>query len=114
MEPIPPTPNKPAQYIIDQHKIEKYLPKLLNGESFKLETWLPNLIANGGITDRERYDWRTTQFRKKDPAGYNTKINQVIQQLEVMKQHKQAFIAALAEFKTATDIHFEKNKTSQY
>jgi hypothetical protein len=105
---------KPAPYIIDQHKIEKYLPKLMNGEAFKLETWLPNLISNGGIEDRERYDWRTTQFRKKDPQSYNTKINQVIQQIETMKQNKQLFINALAELKNATDNHYEKNRTDKY
>jgi hypothetical protein len=106
--------NKPAPYIIDQHKIEKYLPKLINGEAYKLETWLPNLLSTGGLVDREKYDWRTTQFRKKDPSGYNTKINQVIQQLETIKQNKQLFINALAELKTATDQHHEKTRTDKY
>ena len=65
---------------IDPHKIEKYLPKLLNGEAYKLETWLPNLIATGYI-EREQYDYRTVQFRKKDPNTYNTKIANVLHTL---------------------------------
>jgi hypothetical protein len=109
-EPIP----KPTPYIIDIHKLEKYLPKLLNGEAYKLETWLANLISNGGLEDRERYDWRTTQFRKKDPNNYNTHINKVISKIEIMKQNKQAILQALAEFKLATDLHHEKTKTNQW
>jgi hypothetical protein len=108
------TQTKPATYTIDQHKVEKYLPKLMNGESYKLSKWLPSLISNGGIVDRERYDWRTTQFRKKDTAAYNTQINKVVQQLEILKQNKASFLTALAEFKTAADTSYEKNKTSQY
>ena len=103
---------KPANYIIDIHKVEKYLPKLLNGEAYKIEKYIPNIISSGGFTDRERYDWRTTQLRKKDPATYNTKINQVIQQLETMKQNKAQFITSLAELKNAIDTNFEKNKNT--
>jgi hypothetical protein len=105
---------KPAPYIIDQHKVEKYLPKLLNGEAFKLETWLPNMLSSGTLESREHYDWITTQYRKKDPAAYNTHLNHVIQQLEAMKQNKQNFIASLAKFKNASELHFEKTKTNQY
>jgi hypothetical protein len=108
------TETKPATYIIDTHKIEKYLPRLINGEAYQLEKWLPNLIATGkgfsGAENREHYDWRTTQFRKKDPASYNTKIAAVIRQLETLRQNKQNLIAAIADFKVATDTHFEKGK----
>ena len=103
---------KPAAYTIDIHKVEKYLPKLMNGEAYKIEKWIPNLISTGGLMDREKYDWRTTQFRKKDANAYNTQINKVTQQLETLKQNKTAFITALAELKAATDTSFEKTKSN--
>lgn len=103
-----------SRYIIDTHKVDKYLLRLLNGEAHKLETWLPNLLATKGIIDRETYDYRTSQFRKKEPALYNTKIAAVINRLEAMRQNKQDVVTALSDFKQATDVSHEKHKQPQY
>lgn len=96
---------------IDPHKIDKYLPKLLNGEAYKLESYIPNILSTSGIMERETYDYRTTQFRKKDPNTYNTKIASVLHRINEMKQKKQELILAFAELKIATDQHYEKSKT---
>ena len=109
-EPI----QKPTHYIINEHKLDKYLLRLINGEAHKLETWLPNLLSNGGIMEREAYDYRTTQYRKKDPNAYNTHVHNVITKLETIKQNKQAILQALAEFKQATDINHEKTKQNHF
>ncbi len=115
------TLNQPAKYTIDTHKVEKYFPRLLNGEAYKLDVWLPNLLSKGGITDRERYDWRNSQFRKKEPQRQNTKYTMLAQKLEQIRlaqdsaaalvaKAKQDFIAELAEYKAAVDDCYEKNK----
>ena len=95
---------------IDPHKIDKYLPKLLNGEAYKLETYLPHLLATGGIEERERYDYRTTQFRKKNNQDYNSKITPVVIKINELKQKRDELILTLYEFKLATDLNHERNK----
>jgi len=110
---------------IDQHKVDKYLPKLLNGEAFKLERWLPNILSTGGIMDREKYDYRIGQFKTKDKEAYNSKLTFIIQKIERMKQSqanaqkqldadRQELVLAFNRLKVATDLHHEKNSTQLY
>ncbi len=106
-------PTKPANYDIDPKKVDKLLPKLLNGEAYKLEVWLANLLSTGNMIDRERYDVRTTQFKKKDPVGYNTRINVVVSKLEAMRRDKAEVLRALADMKLATDAFYDKYKQSR-
>ena len=110
---------------IDQHKVDKYLPKLLNGEAFKLERWLPNILSTGGIMEREKYDYRIGQFKTKDHEAYNSKLTFIIQKIERMKQtqanaqkqlaqDRQELVIAFNKLKVATDLHHEKNSTQLY
>ena len=99
---------------IDMHKVDKYILRLLNGEANKLETWLPNLLATGSFVDRETYDYRTSQFRKKEPAVYNTKIALVVVKLEAMRKNKADVISALVEFKLAANDSHEKYKQQRF
>jgi hypothetical protein len=104
----------PAKYTINPHKLEKYLPRLLNGEAHKLETWLPNLLANGsgigGSMERETYDYRVTQFRRKDGLQYNTRVALVVRKLEEMRRVRDELLGALADFKLAADGCHDKYK----
>jgi len=93
---------------IDPHKLDKYLPRLLNGEANKLETWLPNLLATPGLTEREKYDYRTTMYRKQNLNNYNTNIASLLRKLEKMKEAKAEVIAELTRFKNDVDNHHEK------
>lgn len=105
---------KPAVYTINPHKLEKYLPRLLNGEAHKLETWLPNLLANGsglgGSMERETYDYRITMYRKKEGLQYNTRVAVVIRKLEEMRRVRDELLVALADFKVGADVCHEKYK----
>lgn len=109
----------PLPQTIDPHKVEKYLPKLTNGEAFKIETWLPNILSIGGLMEREKYDYRIGQFKAKDRVGYNSRIAVVLQKLEKIKQDRLAaerqleldkleLVAAFAQFKSAVNVHHEK------
>ena len=120
VNPLQPEFKNPLITTIDQHKVDKYLPKLLNGEAFKLERWLPNILSTGGIMEREKYDYRIGQFKNKDRDGYNSKITFVIQKIERMKQNqanaekqlaadRQELVQAFSRLKMATDLHHEKN-----
>ena len=71
---------------INQDKIDKYLLKLINGEADKLETWLPNILSIGGLMDREKYDYRTTQFKRKDQPQFNSKYMNILQNIEKVQQ----------------------------
>jgi hypothetical protein len=110
---------------IDLHKVHKYLPRLLNGEAYKLERWLPNILSTGGIMDREKYDYRIGQFKTKDKEAYNSKLTFIIQKIERMKQSqanaqkqldldRQELVLAFNRLKVATDLHHEKNSTQLY
>lgn len=96
--------------LIDPHKVDKYLPKLLNGDLHRLESWLPNLLSTGGVIEREQMDYRTSQFRKKDPINYDTNLTLVLRKIEQMKQDKQEVLLALAVLKQATNTHHEKTR----
>lgn len=93
---------------VDPKKLDKYLHRLLNGEANKLEAWLPNLVSGNGITDREKYDYRIGQYRRQNPASYNTNIHTLVTKLERMRQQKTEIINDLAKLKTDTDTHHEK------
>jgi hypothetical protein len=95
---------------IDPRKVDKYLLKLLNGDTHKLESFLPNLLATQGIMEREALDYRTSQFKKKDPHNYNTKIANVLNKIEHTKQSRNELILALAELKHATNQHYQKTR----
>jgi hypothetical protein len=110
---------QPLPVNIDPHKVDKYLPKLTNGEAFKIETWLPNILSTGGLMEREKYDYRIGQFKAKDRVGYNSRIAVVLQKLEKIKLDRAAWerqleldrldlVAAFGAFKVAVDGHHEK------
>jgi hypothetical protein len=111
-------PKQPANYLVNPHKLEKYLPQLLNGEAHKLKTWLPNLLSlNTGVKgtmEREGYDHWLMQYSRKDPAQYNTKMINLIQKVEMLRQAKDEVLLALADFKESTDSFREKNNTHLY
>jgi hypothetical protein len=98
---------------IDPHKVDKYLPKLLNGEAYKLETYLPNLLSTGNIIEREKYDYRTSQFRKKDQQTYNSKVAPVWMKINQLRTVRDELIQTLWELKQATDLNHEKNTKQQ-
>lgn len=116
---------QPLPQTIDPHKVDKYLPKLTNGEAFKLEIWLPNILSTGGIMEREKYDYRIGQFKAKDRVGYNSRVAVVLQKLEKIKVDKLAaerqfmldrleLVSAFAGLKSAVDGHHEKTGKQQY
>lgn len=100
----------PSKYTVNPKKLDKYLPRLLNGEAHKLEAWLPNLFSTGGILEREAYDYRTTQFKRRDPNQYNTKITILIKKLDEMNHEKTQLLLEIAAFKAAVDFAYEKSK----
>lgn len=98
----------PATSLIDPEKIDKYLPKLLNGDLHKLPSWIPTIISSGGIIEREAYDYRTSQLQRKDPNVYNTKLANIMREVEEMKQHKVRVALAFGELKVAVDEYHRK------
>ncbi|MFA5366102.1 MAG: hypothetical protein WC325_13045 [Candidatus Bathyarchaeia archaeon] len=100
----------PAHYTISPKKIDKYLPRLLNGEAHNLTKWLPNLIATGGQFDREAKDWRICQFKKNSPTVESAKFNVIVQRLEELRKNKLGVVEALADYKVAAEVCYEKHK----
>ena len=128
---------------IDMHKVHKYLPRLLNGEAYRIEKWLPNILSTGGIMDREKYDYRVGQFKIKDRTNFDSYLTFIVQYIERMKRNKQSteqqikstldkakqlqalmqqqndadtqnVVLAFSKLKTAVDNHHEKNKVTMY
>ncbi len=118
-------PKPPTITNIDPHKVDKYLPKLYNGELYKLEAWLPNILSTGGINSREKYDYRIGNYKAKDKPGYNSRIAVILQKIEHGKQTKLNFerqsaadrldlILAFSQLKAAVDLFHEKNNKQLY
>lgn len=110
-----------AKFLLDVKKVEKYYRWLLNGESFKLNAWLPNLISTGGFVDRERYEWRISHFKRKEPVKAESKYVKLMVALEkakmaeceaaaLLEKAKAEFLAELVEYKVAVDDFYNKNK----
>ena len=64
--------------------------------------------------DREKYDYRTTQFKRKDQPQFNSKYMNILQNIEKVRQARQDLIDSIREFKAATDIHYEKTRVKPY
>ena len=99
-----------AKYVVDERKLDKYLPELLNGKAYKLEVWLPNLLSVGGIVERESFDYWLGQFRRYDPVVYNMRLNVVIQRLEEMRVLKGQVVEAIADLKVSCLEFREKRR----
>ena len=102
------------QNTIDHHKIEKYFPRLLNGEAEKLEAWLPNLITKGNMLEREKSDYRNSLYRRKEPQRQSTDVFELTQLLKQARVTKERFIMKLAEYKQNAEACYEKHRVREY
>lgn len=97
--------------MIEVKKIKKYLEKILNADKISLEKILPNLISKqSDNTDRELYDYRLSQFKRKDNFGYEIEINNILNKASEVKQKIQELIDAFDGLKLATNVNCTENK----
>jgi len=67
-------------------------------DPLKIDKFLPNMISTS-FMDRERYDYRVTQFRKEKPQEY--------------LQQKLALVNDSSNFKNVVDTHFINRKRTK-
>ena len=77
---------KIPRYNINETKIYKYIPRLINGEAYMLDKWLANLMTTTsgitGITEREGYGYWLSQHKSKAPHIHNSLFTQLAQAIE--------------------------------
>ena len=112
------TEKKTSKYLINEHKLLKYMPRLLNGEAYMLKKWLPNLITTdsgiSGSIEREGYDYWISLLAKREPQTFNTHSIQVDKKVDAARDAMDALVDALAEFKVAVDVFREKNRKQTF
>jgi hypothetical protein len=114
-----------ANYNINVQKAEKYITRLANGEAYNLDRWIANLLTiNSGISgtmEREKYDYRIGEFKKKKRSGHDSHYLPIMQKIEQLRQLESSYrnerkekimavVKALSNFKIAVDNYYELEK----